>query len=198
MRNILSLLLILLLAGVLFAEDAFRVSDDMTLREAATAMRMPVKKLMQHLDLPDSAKPSDTIAELGIQQSQLEEIHTDFHGNLMGFCTSLTVIGMTVVFLSLIVTGMIISQIRHLNKAKKKAGPTKTVETSIGKISGPQPDISTNAIVAVITALHMHIAEAEERQKLILTWKRAPLSLWRGSSRNAMPNQTYFQAKGRS
>ncbi len=198
MRNILSLLLILLLAGMLWAEESFNVTGDMTLRDAATELKMPVKKLMQRLDIPEDAQATDTIAELEIQQAQLEEIHEEFHTNLMGFCTSMTVIGMMVVFLSLIVTGLIISQMKHLNRSKKKTAQTKTVETSIGKITGPQPDISTNAIVAVITALHMHIAEAEERQKLILTWKRAPLSLWRGSSRNAMPNQTYFQVKGRS
>ncbi len=198
MRKILSLLLLLLVAGGLFADETFTVTNDMTLRQVAHEMKMPVKKLMQHLDVPNGTLQTATIGELGIQRAKLDDIYADFHGNLMGFCTSLTVIGMLVVFLSLIVTGMIISQIKHLNRTKKKPEATQTVETSIGKITGPQPDISTNAIVAVITALHMHIAEAEERQKLILTWKRAPLSLWRGSSRNAMPNQTYFQAKGRS
>ncbi len=199
MRTFLSILLIVLIASAVWAEDKLSVTGDMTLLQTARAMKMPVKKLVQKLELPHETPRTSTIGELGITKEQLEEVHKDFHGNLMAFCTSITITGMLVVFLSLIVTGVIISQIKHINQKPKKVNtPEQTVKTSIGKVTGPQPDISTNAIIAVITALHLHIAEAEERQKLLLTWKRAPLSLWRGSSRSAMPNQTYFQAKGRS
>jgi len=96
------------------------------------------------------------------------------------------VVGMLVVFISLILIGFIINQLRHLNpqsRTRKEAEPN-------GKAAEPEPDVSTNAIIAVITALHMHVREAEEQRKLMLTWCRAPMSMWR-AGKVAMPNREF-------
>ena len=69
----------------------------------------------------------------------------------------------------------------------------KSVKSSIGKITAPVDHISSNAIVAVITAMYLHEAEVEEQNRLHLTWSRSQLSLWRAS--NVFENR--YNEKGR-
>jgi len=97
---------------------------------------------------------------------------------------------MGVVFLSLMLIAFIINQLRHLATQGRPHGAAKTtVETAVGKGTAPEPDVSTNAIIAVITALHLHVQEVEEKHRLMLTWRRAQKPAWRTAG--IMPNREF-------
>jgi len=99
---------------------------------------------------------------------------------------SVTLGGMSVVFVALLLTSIIISQLVHL-KAKPKAAVIKL--DGAGKIKAAPKDLSRNVIVAAITALHMHASEIEEQRKMGLTFRRTPTNQWRASAVLSMPNR---------
>ena len=123
----------------------------------------------------------------------MEKAQKDYDDNLVPFYTGVVIVGMSIVFVSLMLTGLIISQLKNLgNKPKKKVNKA-SVKTSAGTVTGPVDHLSSNAVVAAITAIYLHEMDVEEQNKMLLTWKRAPLSMWKASS--IMPNNEYYQAK---
>ena len=148
---------------------------------------------MQYLDLYDSTDQTKTLAELQISEIQLKLALEKYDSNKNVFYGGIALVGMSIVFLSLIIVGFCISGLKYLDHKKKPK--LKTVQTSVGKISAHPEHISSNAIVAAITALYLHEAEVEEKNRLILTWKRSRLSMW--SATNMMENKYFDRKSGR-
>ncbi|MCD4827815.1 MAG: OadG family protein [Candidatus Cloacimonetes bacterium] len=148
---------------------------------------IPVKKLMVFLPGEDT-DPNMTLGKLGLGKSDVDAAQTEFNAQKLTFIFGIIIIGMLVVFTSLMLTGFIISQLRRLNPQSRKK-PTASAPTAAQR-QEPEPDVSTNAIIAVITALHLHVREAEEQHKLMLTWRRTSLSMWR-AGKLTMPNREY-------
>ncbi|MCD4652209.1 MAG: OadG family protein [Candidatus Cloacimonetes bacterium] len=183
-------LFFLLIAGSLLMSDSINGNWDETtsLIDIAEKTGIPVKSLIKNLDLDKEywASRNDrsflikTPTDFGKTKIDVQQAIELFAENNVSFITGITIIGMLVVFVSLIAIGIIIQQLKHLNRKKK---PEKvTVTTSVGKITVPEPDVSTNAIVAVITALHIHVKEVRDKKKLLLTWNRGPVSMWKASN----------------
>ncbi len=199
----------------------FTISENYTLRAVADSINMPVKKLkamlLTELSLygethPDykGVKPQSRewdvvpIHELNITPATVAEKFNSFTDNTMNYGYSVTVVGIIVVFLSLLLISVLINQFQHLEKTKdikvkKKAkSALTTIETPAGKVTGPTDAISSNAIVAVIAALHKHKLSVEERVKIQMTFSRTPVNMWSASAKMDMPNRVYNKPTDRS
>lgn len=181
-------------------EKKVDLSNNQTINQLAMSSQIPVKKLAEFLEINISEDGKTKLKELGISNSQIQQAIDKFNEQKVGFSIGIVIVGMSVVFFSLILTGFIIAQIRHIThidkiKEKKIKTARTTVKTSVGKVSGPQPDISTNAVVAAITALQLHIKEVDEQNKMLLTWRRTRLSMWKSYYKVMMPNREINQVR---
>ncbi|PID28964.1 MAG: hypothetical protein CSB55_02535 [Candidatus Cloacimonadota bacterium] len=176
--------------------------------KAAAKYEFPVKKMVEYLDnyhIRIDLKKGDgekSLKDFNIDEKILLQAKKDFEKYKVRFGLGITLVGMLVVFISLMLIGIIISQMEHITKyeerkrkKKEEIAAKKVFHTSCGKISTSETEVSMNSIAAVITALHIHRLEAEESHKLHLTWKRTPVSVWRASFKTMMPNKEYNYTK---
>lgn len=192
MKNIGIVILILLACfSVVWADVDY--SAESNLLELSAKTNIPVKKYLQYLELPADTDLHTTLAELKVGAKDLEKAQKDYDENLIPFYSGVVIVGMSIVFVSLMLTGLIISQLKNLGNKPKKKVKKASVKTSAGTVTGPVDHLSSNAVVAAITAIYLHEMDVEEQNKMLLTWKRAPLSMWKASS--IMPNNEYYQAK---
>jgi hypothetical protein len=162
-----------------------------TLAEAAASLNMPIKKMKQMLGLPDSISRKwdhNSLQALEFTPQQVEKIHQEFTGNSVGYGSSVTAVGMLTVFLALLITSLVISQLYHLNRPAKIKHADIKVSTD-GKLKSASATLNHNVIVAAITALHIHQQAIEDRRRLVLTFRRTPTNQWRASAVMSMPNR---------
>lgn len=190
----------------------FTIKQDFTVKAVADSINMPVKKLKAMLgselskygeDNPEYAKYKSqnrkwdelTLSELDIAPTLVAEKFEKFTKETLSFGYSVTWVGILVVFFSLLLISVLINQFQHIEKTKelkiKKKPATKTVASPVGNITGPESAISSNAIVAVIAALHKHKLSVEERVKIQMTFSRTPVNMWSASAKMDMPNRVY-------
>lgn len=161
-----------------------------TLSEVSATLNMPIQKLklMLGYDDPLNKYPDRmSLQALEIDLDTIREISIDFNDNITGYAGSVMMVGMLVVFSALILISLIIGQLVHINK-KKKSPKTITLNPA-GKVKAAPKTISSNVIVAAITALHLHKMDLEERRKMVLTFRRTPTNQWKASAVLAMPNR---------
>lgn len=220
------LILLLLTFNILTAKEAvvsfqkagetveFTINEGHTLRAVADSINMPIKKLKAMLapelklygetnvsfkGLKSQSRLWDQIplVDLNIKSDTVAEKFVNFTNATMDYGYSITVVGIMVVFFSLLLISVLINQFQHIEKAKDfkaKKSQTKastTVKTPVGKVTGPTSAISSNAIVAVIAALHRHKVSVEERVKIQMTFSRTPVNMWSASAKMEMPNSAY-------
>lgn len=197
----------------------FTIRNDYTMKAVADSINMPVKKLKAML-APELKKYGESnpeyasyqtqnrkwddlsLSELNIPPAIIAEKFDEFTKETLPFGYSVTAVGILVVFASLLLISILIAQFQHIEKTKdikvKKKKTTKTVDTPVGKITGPESAISSNAIVAVIAALHKHKLSVEERVKIQMTFSRTPVNMWSASAKMDMPNRVYNKPIDRS
>lgn len=192
----------------------FTISENYSLRAVADSINMPIKKLKSMLSaeltrfgegnadfegLKSQSRLWDQISlsGLNIKPTTVAEKFNTFTDKTMDYGYSITVVGILVVFFSLLLISILISQFQHIAKTKDIKGKksskatTSTVKTPVGKVTGPTSAISSNAIVAVIAALHKHKLSVEERVKIQMTFSRTPVNMWGASAKMNMPNSLY-------
>jgi hypothetical protein len=161
-----------------------------TLSEIAASLNMPLKKLKAMLgndDPLDKSWDNMSIQALGIDLDTVTRTREEFAEGIVLYGSSVTLVGMLVVFSALVLTSLIISQLVHLNREKTSA---RTISLSSDKkLKNAPKSISCNVIAAAITALHIHEMELEERRKMVLTFRRTPTNQWRASAVLSMPNR---------
>lgn len=189
MKNILLLLIIILAAACFADEIEEQYLPNATLLEISAQTNIPVKKIVQYLALDEQPNFNISILELGISGRDVEKAISDYHDKKMSFYTGIVVLGMSIVFASLFITGLIINSLKHLSKTKKKV----EVQTSVGTVTAPKGHISSNGIVAAITAIFLH--DAEERDKIELTWKRQAISVWQAAG--MVENKVFESRRGK-
>jgi len=161
-----------------------------SLSEVAQVLNIPIKKLKAMLgndDPLDKSWDNLSLQALGIGLDTIIEIESDFNEGISSYAASVLMVGMLVVFTALILTSLIISQLVHLNREKKSSIAIKV--NSSGQLKSAPKNISSNLIVAAVTALHMHKMDLEERRKMVLTFRRTPTNQWRASAVLSMPNR---------
>jgi len=161
-----------------------------TVSQIAHILDIPIKKLRSLLgndDPLDNSWDHQSIQALGIKPQTVREIEADFLDDIVLFGLSVTLVGMLVVFSALLITSLIISQLVHLSREKKR---DKTIVLDSQKEVKKAPkDLSSSVIVAAVTALHLHDMELEEKRKMVLTFRRTPANQWRASAILSMPNR---------
>lgn len=171
-------------------EQKFNFAPSTTLLEISERTDVPVKKITQYLKLDDQIKFNNTMQKLGISNEDLEKAIAEYHINKNPFYTSIILIGMSIVFASLLLVGLIINSLQHIGETRKIK--KTSVQTSSGKVSAPKEYISSNGVVAAITAMFLH--DAEEKDKINLTWKRQSISMWKAAG--MVENRVFEDRRG--
>ena len=117
---------------------------------------------------------------------------------------NILLVGMVIVFSSLLIIALIISLFRYLDTNEKLL--TKSTKTfsnkfvSISNISKKFPiPIDHNLKAAIITIIFLYENEVENQSKMLLTMKRAKISPWQHTSILLMSNYVYHNSpKNRS
>jgi len=162
-----------------------------TLSEVAASLNMPIKKLKQMMDLPEPVSrrwDGASLQALDFTPQMMEKLHQEFTADSVAYGISVTMVGMLTVFMALLVTSLVISQLIHLNRKPKPRQADINVSAK-GKLQSASPTLNQNVIVAAITALHIHRQSIEDRRRLVLTFRRTPTNQWRASAVLSMPNR---------
>lgn len=161
-----------------------------TVSQIATTLNIPNKKLKAMLgnsDPLDTSWDDMSIQALGIELETMKQANEEFTRDILLYGSSVTLVGMLVVFVALVLISIMISQLVHLNREKQQS---KTISlSSDGQVKSAPKNLSRDVIVAAITALHMHEMELEDRRKMVLTFRRTPINQWRASAILTMPNR---------
>lgn len=186
------LVMLLLSAVFITAEsslDPREIDLQSNLLQVSEQTNVPLKKIIFYLGLDESTLPSQTLSELQISAEQLKLALQNYHNSSKSFYGSIVLVGMSIVFISLMIVGLFISSLQHLDRSKKTKPKTREA-----KMTAPE-HISSNAIIAAITAIYLHEAEAEEKNRLLLTWTRSRLSMW--SAANLVESRFIDNKRGR-
>ncbi|MCK5050349.1 MAG: OadG family protein [Candidatus Cloacimonetes bacterium] len=189
MKKVIILLMIVFTLTCFAKDKKLNFPPSSTLLEVSAQTNIPVKKIAQYLKLEDQTEFNVTLQKLGISNEDLEKAFAEYHNNKVSFYTGIILVGMGIVFVSLLLVGFIINSLQHVGERKKKT----VVQTSVGKVTAPRDHISSDGIVAAITAMFLH--DAEERDKIDLTWKRQTISLWQAAG--MVENRVFEDRRGR-
>jgi hypothetical protein len=167
-----------------------------TLGEVAELKRLPVKKLRQHLGLDPLSRDSDQLSLQALESDpeQIVAFAAEFNSRRLRYGLSVTAVGMLVVFSALLLTSLIINQLKRINPKPHPKDQTIVISAR-GKLVSKPGDLDRNLIAAAITALHLYKQGIEERRRLLLTFKRTPTNQWRASAILNMPNRTILRQR---
>lgn len=199
MKKIFVIIMLALFAFCFASEQMnLEIKPNMTLQQISNETHIPVKKIINLLD-GDYSKET-TVVETGLTNDAIEKAIEKYDSIKIHYYWSIVAVGMVIVFLGLILTGFIIGLLEHLNmidKVKEKKADAKKSKTKIKKITPIDGNLSNDAIVAVVTAIYLHELEVEEKNKMNLTWKRQPLSMWKSSNIANLPNSSFYKLRRR-
>jgi len=165
-----------------------------TVHELAASESVPVKQLTSNLGLDFADIRNRSLSDLGITRQDAESALARYKADEPGMVSSIVLVGMLIVFASLVVVAFFISLFKHLHifekiKFRRK---TQTAETEVGVITS-RGDMSENALAAVITAIFLHEEEVDSENRLLLTWKRVSARAWKTGEE--MPNALHFATR---
>jgi Na+-transporting methylmalonyl-CoA/oxaloacetate decarboxylase gamma subunit len=166
--------------------------EEISFTELAFRLSIPPGKLIKYFDLDPDINRSMTPAELGIDRKSIDQARLRFKKNKWRFSWNIVLLGMLVIFSSLSLTGLFISLLSKVvlfSESSDKSIAYLKKKKNEGLRNIKSRDTSYNAVVAAITAFHLHIQEAEEFGKMTLSWKREPVSVWKTSGKLDMPNR---------
>lgn len=174
----------------------FGFTELSTLSEVAELKRLPIKKLRQHLGLDPLSRSRDRLSlqALETDPEAVVEFAREFNADRLSYGFSVTGVGMLVVFSALLLTSIIISQLKRVNH-KADAKDQTIVIGHNGKVISRPKDMNQNLIAAAITALHLYKHGIEERRRLLLTFRRTPTNQWRASGMLDMPNRVNLRQR---
>ena len=191
MKKLIILSMIIFTVTCFAEEKKLNFAPSTTLLEISAQTNIPVKKITQYLKLKDQTEFNISMQELGISNEDLKKAIAEYDNNKKSFYSGIILVGMGIVFVSLLIVGLIIGSLQHIGDPKKKK--RSVVQTSVGKVTAPRNHISSNGIVAAITAMLLH--DAEERDKIDLTWKRQTISMWQAAG--MVENRIFEDRRGR-
>ena len=191
MKKVIILLMMVFTLTCFAKETKLNFPPSTTLLEISAQTNIPVKKITQYLKLENQIEFNVSIQKLGISNEDLEKAIAEYDNNKKSFYSGIILVGMGIVFVSLLIVGFIISLLQHIGKSNKKK--KSVVQTSVGTVTAPKDHISSNGVVAAITAMFLH--DADERDKIDLTWKRQTISMWQAAG--MVENRVFEDRRGR-
>lgn len=175
-RNVV-LLILIALCSLLALSAQEEISQNTTLREFSEKSCIPVRKVIEYLQLPDDTCIDKSLAELNCSSQDLQDVAKRYDQNKFTYQWAIVIVGMGTVFASLILVAVVIGQLRHLDKKKRKSKPQIPAPSSVNLETDQENDI----VAAITTTLYLYELELEESNRLMLTWKRTPLSMWKAA-----------------
>jgi len=159
-------------------------NSDTNLIELSTILSIPVSKLREYFELPENIDEDKTLYELGITNNSINEASIKFEKEKWQYSLNIVLVGMIVIFSSLSLTGLFISQLRRIGGEKKYKSISKNLsDKEHGKRISTNYANNHNNIIAAIATLKIYTLEAEENEKLIIAWNREPVSVWKTSGK---------------
>ena len=193
---IIGVLLGLILSPLLSAGgwEAFTFRSSWTLRELAEANGVPLGKLAPALK-KDALKDAGTeLNKLEVDRASARRAIEKYRQTESAFVQNIVMIGMLIVFCSLILVAVLIGLLRYLSFGEKKnKSDRKSIRSVVGTIRS-SGDMSSYAIAAVVAAIFLHEEEVKQENRLLLTWKRTSTNMWK--SARTMPNNAFQNSKG--
>jgi len=189
MKNVLILLFVFLVVVCFADPQKLQFPPTTTLQEISTQTNIPVKKITQYLKLDNQTDFNVSLKELGISNEAINKAISEYNTNTKSFYIGITFVGMGIVFASLLLVGFIINSLQHISESKKKIN----IKIPVGTVTAPKEHISSNGIVAAITAMFLH--DADEKDKINLTWKRQAFSGWHAAG--MVENKVFENRRGK-
>lgn len=181
--------------SVLLAQETIQYgfNESYTLLQIAQKFSIPVKKLKSLLgfDTLDASLNNRSLLSLDISLEGIAKANKEFDQSLFKIGSSIVLVGISVVFLALLLTAIIIGQLRHLNIDRDNKKPADLKISSTGKLVNKGKDIGNNEIIAVITTLHLYTHNLEERRRITMTYRRRNINLWHITGLTNMPNRLF-------
>lgn len=172
-----------------------KYTKDSTITEVSLSLGIPSSKLVEHLGLDPDTDRTMTLSDLQIDPDEVERARIGFKKESWRFSGNIVIVGMLVIFLSLSVTGLFVALLSKVVSVSENSGSKGKKVNKASPIDVKSRDTSYNAIVAAITALHLHLQDAEEFGKMTLSWEREPVSVWKTTGKLDMPNRVYRKEK---
>ncbi|MFO7660411.1 MAG: OadG family protein [Candidatus Cloacimonadaceae bacterium] len=181
---------------VLLAQETIQYgfNTTSTLSHISALYSVPIKKLksLLSLDSNDISLNQRSIQSLEISPVSVRAALIEFTETLPHTGGNIVLVGILVVFASLLITSLVIMQLRHVNfLTQEKTAKADIRITKSGKLLSAKPNMTNNDIAAVIIALHMFQYQLEERRRLALTFHREKANFWRADGLYAMPNRNF-------
>jgi Na+-transporting methylmalonyl-CoA/oxaloacetate decarboxylase gamma subunit len=176
MINRIILFFILVLAVSAWSVDE-QITESITLRQFSEHTCIPVRKVIEYLELPQDSSIDQPLAELNRSSDDLKKVINRFKKNKPAYSLGIVLIGMGTVFASLILVALVIGQLRHLDKKKRKSIARIPAYSTAGLNTSEEDEI----VAAIVSTIFLYELEVEEDNRLMLTWKRTPLSMWKAA-----------------
>lgn len=165
-----------------------------SLEMISAQLSIPIKKLksLLKLDPLDRSLNGRTVESLDLSLDYVAKAKQEFDGSLYQIGTSITIVGMLVVFTSLFITSLVILLLKYVDVKPKAGQSAPDIKlTKSGKVLSANANISNNEIIAAITALHIYTYQLEERRRINLTFHRTKANFWHASGYSEMPNRLF-------
>ena len=181
---------------VLLAQETIQYgfNTTSTLEFISSKYSVPIKKLklLLKLDSNDPSLNTRSIQALEIAPDSVQAALLEFKETLSQTGGNIVLVGILVVFSSLLITSLVIMQLRHLNiLTQEKPSKADLRINKSGKLLSAKPHVSPNEIAAVIAVVHIFQFQLEERRRLSLTFNREKANFWRADGLYAMPNRHF-------
>lgn len=181
-------------AGLTYSDIEFDLEEETSLRDVSHQTGVPIKTMAEYLGVPYSEQ-HEPLINYGLDETDIQSALHKFDKDKRIFYWGVVVVGMLIVFSSLIITALVVYLLKFTSKKKKVKVEKKQPERAKKRVVSAS-DMNSKEIAAASLTLYLHEIEREEQNKLLLTWRRANISMWRATNSVNMPNQIYQNLKG--
>lgn len=168
-------------------------NDESTLEEVCKTLQIPYKKIASYLKInpQDEVLRNKQLSFFILEPLDILELQQKFNNEMQEFSSSLVILAMILTFLTLLLIAFAISKLTIVEKKFGKKQPT-IVNSQVGKVILEANDcLNSDVVVAVVAAIERYRAEKTKDHQIMLTWRRANVSIWQASSKLFMPNQSF-------
>ena len=170
------------------------------------SLDMPINQIASRTDKIDFSEKSFknyTLSDVGLDIDDIETMLKDFEKNKLNFISILVILGISITFVALLITCIVINQLAHLSKIDDKSdliSEKKKTDNSIAitQIKKEQSEVLDElSIAAVIATIHRVKMDTVQESKILLTWRRANINMWRATGKTETPSQKFQLLKKR-
>ena len=187
-----------------------------SLRELAAETNYPIKKLGSQFDREiDPLEYDRSLGDLGITVQKVNQAIRSYEEGENEFIWNIVATGMIIVFIALIVTGLVVALLEYFHRLSNRKGKWRTRAAPAPETEAPEPmserrrrrlgiperragadeQPDWHTIVAIATAIRLHESSIEEANRILATWKKASLSMWK--TNRTMPNRRFYNRWGK-